>query len=78
MKYKSRHLKAFTLIEILIVLLIISILLTVIAPALIKIKSKAKALLCQSNLRQISIGLESYQFDNRSYAPFLGIDPTEF
>ena len=46
-----RH--AFTLIEIMIVVLIIGILLSVAAPNLIRVRETARAKACQSNLHQI-------------------------
>ncbi len=56
--------KGFTLIELLVVIAIIALLLSVIMPALNKAKEHARALLCRSNVRQMSLGLTLYAQDN--------------
>src|SRR5688500_2668118 len=45
--------RAFTLLELLTVILIISILFALLLPAMIRARAQAKLLVCQSNLRQI-------------------------
>jgi len=60
--------KAFTLIELLVVIAIIALLLSILMPALGKIKKKTKALVCRTNLKQLAIALEAYTVDHEGKA----------
>ncbi len=64
---KSR--KAFTLMELLVVISIIALLMSILMPALNKIREQARRIVCGSNLHQIALYLEFYCNDNRNYYP---------
>ena len=62
-KTVNKH-KAFTLIELLVVIAIIALLLSIIMPALRKVKEQARRTICSSNLRQWGVSIHNYSNDN--------------
>ena len=61
---------AFTLVELLVVIGIIALLISVLLPALSKARQQANSLQCQSNLRQIGLGLNLYCTANHGSLPY--------
>lgn len=61
----------FTLTELLVVIAVISLLAALLLPSLAKTKQKARLTQCESNLRQISLGLLQYADVNASYPYYL-------
>ena len=59
--------KAFTLIELLIVVAIIGILAAIAVPNFLNARIKAKLARVEADLRSISLSLESYRLDNGRY-----------
>ncbi len=66
---KSR--RAFTLVELLVVITIIAILAALLLPALNRAKEAARATACLSNLHQLGIALQIYVSDNNNKLPFM-------
>lgn len=58
--------KGFTLIELLVVISIIALLLSILMPALTKVKNQARVIVCKSNLKQLATALETYSADNEN------------
>ncbi len=61
--------KAFTLIELLVVIAIITMLISVLMPALAKVRQQGKSVVCLSNLRQMFIAAQNYAAVNDDYYP---------
>jgi prepilin-type N-terminal cleavage/methylation domain-containing protein len=59
--------RGFTLVELLVVIAIIALLMSILIPAMARVKRQAKAVLCQSNLRQWAIIFGMYTEDNEGY-----------
>ena len=59
--------RAFSLIEVIVVIGIIMILLGLIFPTLHGARAASKSLACQSNLRQIGIAMAAYAAENRGW-----------
>ncbi len=70
-----KHDKAFTLIELLIVVAIIAILAAIAIPNFLEAQTRSKVSRMMADMRSVSVGIESYYVDNNSYMPGFNIPP---
>jgi prepilin-type N-terminal cleavage/methylation domain-containing protein len=54
----------FTLIELLVVIAVVSLLMALLLPALGRVRKQARAVACQSNLRQLGVAMATYTVDD--------------
>lgn len=64
----SLRLRAFTFVELLVIIAIIAVLSTLLLSVLTQAKARATRTLCINNLRQINVGLRLYTDDNQDRA----------
>lgn len=57
----------FTLIELLVVIAVIVLLVAILIPVMQSSKQRAKAVVCGSNIKQLTVGLFTYDVDNESF-----------
>lgn len=69
--------KAFTLIELLIVVAIIAILAAIAVPNFLEAQVRAKVSRTKADMRTVTTAIESYFVDNNKY-PSIAIDPAPF
>ncbi|MDD2708867.1 MAG: type II secretion system protein [Verrucomicrobiae bacterium] len=75
MKEHKHKRKAFTLVELLAVVVIFSILAALLAPALSSAREKGKQAVCMGNLRQIGLALNQYAADNDGVVVLISMRP---
>jgi|GEM_PF-679781 len=66
-----RGLRAFTLIEVLVVVAIIALLVAVLLPSLSEARDRAKLASCTANAKQIMTMVAMYQSENKDYVPVM-------
>ena len=57
----------FTLVELVVVISIIALLMAILVPSLQNSRQQAKAALCGSNIKQLTVGLFMYETENQSF-----------
>ena len=66
---KNCFVRAFTLVELLVVIAIIAVLAALLLPALAKAAAAAKKTACINHMHQWSVAMESYIMENESFVP---------
>jgi prepilin-type N-terminal cleavage/methylation domain-containing protein len=67
--------RAFTLIELLIVVAIIAILAAIAVPNFLEAQTRSKASRAKTDMRSTAVALEAYAVDNNHYPPPIGYAP---
>lgn len=66
---QRRHLLAFTMIELLVVISLIAVLAALLMPAVSTVRAAARQAQCSGNERQMMLAILSYAGENTGYAP---------
>ena len=69
-RWNRRSNRAFTLVELLVVISIIALLLSILMPALNKVRQQGISMQCATKMRQIGLGMSAYSVDFRDSMPY--------
>lgn len=67
--------KAFTIIELMVVMAVITVLAAILLPVAITARNRARTAACLSNLRQLGAAVFMYADDHDGYLPFVNASP---
>ncbi len=67
--HHRRPSRAFTLVELLVIIGIISLLIAILVPSISRARHQSKTMQCASNMRQICQGMYTYAADNKNRFP---------
>ena len=67
----TRPRRAFTLVELLVVISIIALLVSILLPSLKKARDQAKDTLCKANLHQLGLAVQYYVQDSQDHLPWI-------
>ncbi len=65
--FTTQRITAFTLVELLVVISIVSFMLALILPALAAAKAQARSAICKSNLYQLVLANSGYALENNDF-----------
>ena len=71
---KQKHVSAFTLVELLVVIGIIAILIAILMPALGRARDQARGVQCSSNMRQLMMAVHMFAADHKGHCPGNHVD----
>jgi prepilin-type N-terminal cleavage/methylation domain-containing protein/prepilin-type processing-associated H-X9-DG protein len=74
MTHRTHNRRAFSLVELMVVVGIIAIMIGLLLPALNGARAKAKSVACKSNLRQLGVMLQTYVNENNGWLFPVGPD----
>jgi prepilin-type N-terminal cleavage/methylation domain-containing protein/prepilin-type processing-associated H-X9-DG protein len=73
-----RRNRAFTLVELLVVIGIIAVLISILLPSLNRARAQAMQTQCMSNMRQIGLSLQAYVVENKGWLPPLAPNDAQY
>ncbi|MBN1354009.1 MAG: type II secretion system protein [Candidatus Omnitrophica bacterium] len=66
---RNVHKKGFTITELAVVLIVISMFISILYPIVYHVRNKAKIITCRDNLQKISLGIRLYASENQEIFP---------